>query len=112
MRFGYVTLIAFAAWGSLSSCTHEETSVSRTDRLLTVSGPRVSVERFVASQGSLRPPRSSSSIQTLADGRAKATVSIPIGHAGVDVVHTAKEALAAGLSYTFVDRRTTVTTRS
>ncbi len=111
MKIGYVTLIALAACGAVSACT-EETTVSQIDRKMTVTGSHEGVERFVALQGSLRPRIATSNIEVLPDGRSSATAMIPVAHTGTDLVHTTREALAAGLSYKFEDRRATITTRS
>jgi len=103
--------VAFCAatWGCSQPATTTTTTV---ERKLTVTGSREGVERFVALQGSLRPRIRTSTIKTLADGKASATAIIPISHTGKDVIHTTREALAAGLSYKFKDHRFTSTKRS
>jgi hypothetical protein len=106
MNPGYVTPIALAACGAVSACT-KETTLSQIDRKMTVSGSHEAVERFVALQRSLRPRIAASVIEVLLDGRSSATATIPVTHSGTDLVHTAREALAAGLSYEVKDERST-----
>ena len=75
-----------------------------------MTGDRDDVERFVKLQHSLRSPLATSPVTDLSNGRASASLSIPGNHTGEDVIHTTREALAAGLSYEFNDKRSTVTT--
>lgn len=111
MRLRYITLIALAACGAVSACT-KETTATQIERKMTVAGSYEDVQRFVALQGSLRPQIITSGIEVLPDGRSTATATIPVSHTGTDLVHTTREALAAGLSYKYEDRRSTLTTRS
>lgn len=111
MRLRYITLIAWATCGAVSACT-KETTATQIERKMTVAGSYEGVQRFVALQGSLRPRIITSGIEVLPDGRSSATATIPVSYTGTDLVHTTREALAAGLSYKFEDRRSTLTTRS
>lgn len=113
MRLGNVTLFALAACGAVSACsdnTDNKVTASHSERHLTVKGPRDGVERFVALQGSLRPRLPTSSIENVGDGQATARVMLPVTHSGADLVHTTREALAAGLSYEYEDKRETTST--
>lgn len=113
MRFISVTLFALAACGAVSACSNNsdnKVTVSHNERHLTVTGAREGVERFVALQGSLRPRLPTSSIENVGDGQATARVMLPVTHSGADLVHTTREALAAGLSYEYEDKRETTST--
>jgi len=99
MRSRHAVLVLAAA-ASLAACDREQDTVT-TERHLAVTGPRDSLERFVRLQGSRRPPLAVSGIETLADGRATATVTVPAEFDGEELGHTTREALAAGLSYEF-----------
>ena len=96
---------------SLAACDRQQVSTTTTkvDRQLSVTGARDDVERFVALQRSLRPPLETAPVEQLADGRATAVVTIPADRTGKDLVHTTREALAAGLDYKLTDFRSTVT---
>lgn len=100
-------VFSVATWG----CS-QPTTVTKVERKLTVIGNREGVARFVALQGALRPRIETSEIKVLANGQSSATADIPISHSGRDVVHTTREALAAGLSYKFEDYRVTSMKRS
>lgn len=113
MRLGNVTLFALAACGAVSACSNNsdnKVTVNHNERHLTVTGTRDAVERFVALQGSLRPRLPTSSIENVGDGQATARVMLPATHSGADLVHTTREALAAGLSYKYEYQRETTST--
>lgn len=108
MRPNHAVLVLLAA-ALLSACDRDQDTVTTAERHLAVTGPRDALERFVRLQGSRRPPLAVSGIGALADGRATATVTIPAEFGGDEINHTAREALAAGLSYEFDEVRTSTT---
>ncbi|WP_294330624.1 hypothetical protein [uncultured Sphingomonas sp.] len=92
-----------------SGGNHQDVQVSKK---LTVWGPKAGVTRFLALQGALKPALAVSAPKSLGTDKAEATVTLPAGYKGEDVVHTTREALAAGLWYKYEERRSAVTTRS
>ena len=109
MRFHQAIMIGLTA-ASVAACKQEPASNTEVERSLMVRGSHDDVVRFVGLQHSLRPPLETSPITESSDGRASAAVTIPAGHTNDDVLHTTREALAAGLSYEFQDNRSTATT--
>jgi hypothetical protein len=97
------------AWTSVNACEQEPAAVTNVERNFMVTGLREDVERFVRLQQALRPPLKTWPISDLPNGRAQATVTIPADYAADDVVHTTREAIAAGLSWWFPDIRPTET---
>lgn len=104
MQIKRMILVGLAST-SIMACEQESATSTNVERNLMVTGSREDVERFVRLQQALRPPLKTSPISDLSDGRASATVTIPADHTAEDVVHTQREALAAGLSYWFRDIR-------
>lgn len=104
MQFKRMILIGLA-WTSVAACAQEPAPVANVERNLMVTGPREDVERFVRLQEALSPPLKTWPISDLSDGRASATVTIPAEHSAEDVVHTTREAIAAGLTWWFPDIR-------
>ena len=102
MQLGRAIVTGLAA-ASLSACGAEPTATSKRERTVAVAGPRDDVERFLRLQHTLRPPLETSPIRDLADGRVSAVVTLPADGTGEDLVHTTREALAAGLTYEFHD---------
>jgi len=105
-------LTALAVAAVLAGCSQNERTISKAQSHLTVIGPQDGVERFTKLQGSLRPALAVSAIKPLGSGRAEAVVTLPVGFSGQDLVHTTREALAAGLMYEFEGRQSVRTVRS
>lgn len=106
----YRAVLILAAAATLSACGSGRDTVTTVERELAVTGPRDAVERFVNLQGSRRPPLATSAIAALDGDRATATVTIPADLDGDELLHTTREALAAGLSYELEDERVSATT--
>ncbi len=101
MRHTCVSVMLLALSTTLSSCGRSEDATATAIKKITVTGTSAGVERFVKLQGSAPIPLIASAITPLGEGRAKATVTIPANFGGRDIVHTTREALAAGLSYSY-----------
>ena len=108
MQFKRMILIGLAST-SLTACKQEPATITNVERNFMVTGPREDVERFVRLQEALNPPLKTWGISDLSDGRAQATVTIPADHTAEEVVHTTREAIAAGLTWWFPDIRPTET---
>lgn len=106
MQFKRMILIGLAST-SIAACGQEPATDTNVARNFMVTGPRQDVERFVRLQQALSPPLKTWPISHLPDGRASATVTIPADYAAEDVVHTTREAIAAGLTWWFPDIRPT-----
>ena len=104
MQFKRIVLIGLAST-SIAACEQEPATFTNVERNFLVTGPRENVERFVRLQEALSPPLKTWPISDLSDGRAQATVTIPADHTAEDVVHTTREAIAAGLTWWFRDIR-------
>jgi hypothetical protein len=104
MQFGRLILVGLAST-SFAACEQEPAAVANVERNLMVSGPRGDVERFVRLQEALSPPLKTWPISELSGGRAQATVTIPADYTTDEVAHTAREAIAAGLTWWFRDIR-------
>lgn len=111
MRLRSLMLIALFPSMPLAGCNRDEHSTAEVEKHLTVTGPQSGVKRFAKLQGSLRPALRMSAIQSLGNGRARATVMLPANSKGEDLVHTTREALAAGLNYRFVSRKSVRTVK-
>jgi hypothetical protein len=105
-------LTALAASAVLAGCSQNERATSRVQSHLTVVGSQDGVERFAELQGALRPALAVSAIKPHGSGRAEAVVALPVGFSGRNLVHTTREALAAGLSYKFEERQSVETVPS
>lgn len=101
MRRTCVALTLLALSITLASCGKSNHATTMAVRKMTVSGTTASVERFVKLQKSAPIPLAASSVTSLDKGRAEATVTIPANFDGRSLVHTTREALAAGLSYRY-----------
>jgi len=112
MRQPCIALVIIALSTTLASCNRSEHITTNVVRKITVTGSAEGVERFVKLQGSAPLPLSASAITSLGQGRAEATVTIPANFGGNDLVHTTREALAAGLSYRFDEQHSTKTVAS
>ena len=106
MQFKRMILVGLAST-FVTACEQEPAPGTSVERNFMVTGSREDVERFVRLQHALPQPLRTWPISELSDGRASATVTIPANHTPEDVVHTQREALAAGLSYWFRDIRST-----
>lgn len=104
MQFKQTILIGLAST-SIAACGQEAPPIANVERNFMVSGPRDDVERFVLLQERLSPQIKTWPVSDLSDGRAQATVTIPADYAAKDVVHTTREAMAAGLTWWFPDVR-------
>jgi len=100
-----LVLFVLAASTALTGCGRVETEATLVDGRLTVAGSHDGVERFAKLQGSRRPALAMSATTPLGNGRAEATVTLPASYDAQDLVHTTREALAAGLDYRFEARR-------
>lgn len=111
MRVKIPALVLFMCTPLLacSGGNHQDVQVSKT---LTVWGPKAGVTRFLALQGGLKPAVTVSAPKPLGNDKAEATVTLPASYKGEDLVHTTREALAAGLWYKYEERRSTSTTQS
>ncbi len=109
MRLQHVLLASAVAFTTLSGCSQKSSTTTQVQKRLTVVGSTVDVKRFVSLQGALRPALPVSGPKTLPNGQAEATVMLPTAFSGEDAVHATRGALAAGLSYTFEDRRSVTT---
>lgn len=104
MQFKRMILIGLAS-AAIGACEREPATTASVERNFMVTGSRDDVERFVRLQQALSPPLKTWPISDLPDGRAQATVTIPADHTTEDVVHTTREAIAAGLTWWFPDIR-------
>jgi hypothetical protein len=105
-------LTALAASAALAGCSQNERTISKVQSHLTVIGSRDGVEGFAKLQGALRPALAVSAIKPHGSGRAEAVVTLPLGFSGRDLVHTTREALAAGLNYKFEEHQSVETVPS
>ena len=112
MRKQPFMLIALLTSTVLTGCNRDEHLTVKVEKHLMVTGPQEGVDRFVKLQGSLRPALPTSRVQRLKNGRAEAKVTLPASYKGEDLVHTTREALAAGLDYRFEERRSVWTRQS
>lgn len=99
----YLVALAASVPAALTAGAWAQEAATTVQRDLTVTGPRGGLERFVALQNSRRPPLAVSRITPLDNGRATAVVTFPADRSGNQLVQTAREALAAGLSYEYAD---------
>lgn len=104
MRLKRMIVIGLAST-SIAACEQAPATITDVERNFMVTGPREDVERFVQLQEALSPPLKTWPISDLSDGRASATVTIPADYTAEDVVHTTREAIAAGLTWWFPDIR-------
>lgn len=104
MQVKQLILIGLAS-SFIAACEQEPAPITSVERNFMVSGPRDDVERFVRLQERLNPPLKTWPIGELSGGRAQAIVTIPADYAAEDVVHTTREAMAAGLTWWFPDMR-------
>jgi hypothetical protein len=112
MRLRNLVLTAILASTALVGCARNDHTVTTAEKKLTVSGARDGVERFAKLQQSRTPALAVSAIAPLGAGRAEAEVMLPVSFTGKDLVHTTREALAAGLDYKFEARRSDVKIRT
>ena len=92
---------ALAASAALVGCSANDHADARVATLV-VEGPQESLERFANLQGSRRPALLVSEFTDLGEGRFEAAVALPKDFSDNDLVHTTREAVAAGLSYELV----------
>lgn len=83
----------------LTSCTAATPPKATVQQELLVSGPEEAVRRFTQLQNSPRPALAVSAITLRMKGDSTATVALPADYKGTELIHTTREALAAGLSY-------------
>jgi len=92
------------ALSCLSAC-HDRAQVVLVEKQLVVIGPSDGIANFSALQRSRRPALRTTAPVTEPDGRLKAVVTLPATFTGAELIHTTREALAAGLRYRYVERR-------
>jgi len=101
MRPRNLFIFASAASAALVGCSANDDANARVATLV-VEGPQDSLERFANLQGSRRPALSVSEFTDLGEGRSEGAVALPKDFSDNDLVHTTREAVAAGLSYELV----------
>ncbi|QXT37209.1 hypothetical protein KV697_07980 [Sphingomonas sanguinis] len=109
MRQVIIMSLCLVAFG-LAGCNRDEkvlASTSVTSRRLTVSGPVDGVRRFAKLQQSRTPALPVSPITDGKGDKAHAVVLLPANYTGQDLIHTAREALAADLDYEYAELRAT-----
>lgn len=94
----------------LAGCSRNAVAAADADKHLTVTGSQDGVIRFAKLQGSLRSALAVSPIKRIGGGQAEVVVTLPTDFSTGDLVHTTREALAAGLSYKFEEDRYALTT--
>jgi hypothetical protein len=112
MKSNQLIFKALAASVMLAGCSGTEQTIREAKSKLTITGPRDGVERFAKLQGALRPAIAMSTIKLFGRNQAEAEVILPAGVNGPDIVHTTREALAAGLSYKFEQHESVRTVRT
>jgi hypothetical protein len=90
---------------SLAGCSRDEHAVTKVEQHLTVAGPQDGMDRFVKLQHSRRPSLEVSAFRPVGNGHVEATLTIPATYTGLELVHTTREALAAGLDYQYDGHR-------
>ena len=108
MRVKHIILIA-AMLATLPGCNRAEQTVPQVEQNLTVEGPRDGVERFAGQQRSRRLGLAVFAVRPVGNDRVEATVMLPATFTGKDLVHTTREALAAGLEYNYEGRQSVQT---
>ena len=103
----HLAALAISLATALPACAAEQEPIGTVQRDLTVTGPREGLERFIALQSSHSPPRATSAVTPLDNGRATVVVTLPAGHGRQELVQTTREARAAGLSYEYADAGST-----
>ncbi len=101
------TLGIVAATMMCAACSTSIGSPQTVQKQLKVWGSEAGMERFVSLQKSRRPALTVSASTMNSDGRASATVALPATYTGKELVHTTREALAAGLWYEYQEVRST-----
>jgi len=93
-----------------SACAQQPPKSVAVDQRLTVWGSKKAVRNFVALQGSRRPALPTVLLD--AKSGSKAMVLLPADFTGKELIHTTREALAAGLSYSYELRTETSVPKS
>ncbi|WP_157105720.1 hypothetical protein [Sphingomonas sp. TDK1] len=106
-----ILLISIAS-ASVAACSGGARDTTVVVKQLRVWGPQERLTRFVRLQGSARHPLVVSNAKPLDIGQAQAVVTLPASYTGEDLVHTTREALVAGLSYRYEERKLTRAARS
>lgn len=104
MQFKRLILIGLAST-SIAACEQKPETSTNGERNFMVTGPREDVERFVRLQEAQSPPLNIWPISNLPGGPTQATVAIPADYTAEEVAQTAREAIAAGLTWWFPDIR-------
>ena len=94
MQPARTVLFALAAVAAISGCNRDPVG----ERHLTVTGPRESVETFIAVQAARETPPSLT-VRHLPEGRAEARLGLSPTVDADDVTRLTKAALDAGLGY-------------
>lgn len=103
-------LIPCIATLALAGCQKQPEPISTSlERKMIVTGASEDVARFVALQGSRRPILETTGPAAGAAGDSQAVVSLPAKFSEEDLMHTTREALAAGLDYRVEELKTTAT---
>lgn len=111
MRQQLFKLLISAMLLAAAGCGRGEHATTSVEKHLTVTGPQQGVHSFATLQGSLKPALVTTPIKYLGRGRAETTVTLPPSYDGKDLIHMTREALAADLSYEYVERRLVKTIR-
>ena len=91
------------AIGCLAACSHQA-SLKQTDKQLVVTGKTEAIARFADLQRKWRPDARVSAPVAAADDKQSSTIRLPDDFTGQQVICLTREALAAGLSYSFTFR--------
>jgi len=101
--------VGVLALSCLSAC-HDRAQVVSVEKQLVVIGSKDGIANFSALQRSRRPALRTTAAIAEPDGRLKTVVTLPATFTGAELIHTTREALAAGLRYRYVERRFSRTT--
>jgi hypothetical protein len=88
-----------------AGCSDAGAKSTIVERSITVAGTANDVARFSAYQVSSAHPLKVSSTETLPNGKAQLSFTVPAEYSSTDLSHAEKEALTRGLSYGFKERR-------
>ena len=96
--------VGLMALSTLSACdSQSQNTIS--EKKLSVVGSVEGIATFVALQGALRPSLKTSVPTIIRGNQLQAVVSLPATFSGTDLLHTTREALAAGLSYRYAEKQ-------